>query len=495
MTKTRFTPVKLARSAVIAGAILSAMPAVWAAMTEPYISYTVKQGDTLQGLSSNLLNEPSKWNEVARLNGLKNPNRIFPGQVIDVPKSLLNFNSQPRIAVPGKVISVEGDVTIGGQKVQVGANVPEGARLQTGDSSSVVVQLGDGSRVHLMPRSLADVVTHHGYALRDPGSSASTTWFSGAVRLVEGVMDTLAEKRANRVLPLTVTTPTSVVGVRGTSFRVAYEEPSTGLARTEVLEGKVRTDNPTQRIGADVGGGFGTAFKPQDREIKVVALLPALTDAQMPPEVLRAAATATAPQRAEWTVGPLVGAAGYRAQFATDAKFAQVYRDVKSTGPSLDLTALANGSYYARVRGIDPSGLEGFDAIKLVQIKNAPEVKPAPVVSSAVWPKELSIGATADYAPDGVLLKFYDKSPDLPAQLSIEAASDAAFTQLLQKASFKPDGSLLLRNLPVGKRSYVRFSSVATANQPAASVVYTLDVPDNWGVTVWGMAQALQPLR
>lgn len=489
MKKYPFVLLNVARAALVLGALGAAMPSVWAAMTEPYVSYTVKPSDTLQGLSRSLLNEPSKWGEVAKLNGLKNPNLIYPGQVIDVPKSLLNLSSQPRIAVPGSVLSVHGDVTMGGQKVQAGAPVTEGARLQTGPNSSAIVQLGDGSRLQLMPKTLADIVTQHGYALRDPASSASTTWFSGAIRLVEGVMDTLAEKRANRLAPLTVTTPTSVVGVRGTHFRVAFEDPTSGVARAEVLEGKVRSDNSAQKIGADVGGGFGVAFKPQDREIKVVALLPALADAQLPAEVLRTTATAATPQRAEWAVGTLPGATGYRAQFASDAQFAQIQSDIKSVTPALDVTALANGSYYARVRGIDPSGIEGFNAVKLVQIKNAP------VVVSALWIKEVSIGATADYVQDGVLLKFYNKSPDLPAQLVIEAASDAAFTQALQRATFNTDGSLLLRNLPAGKRSFVRFSSVATASQPAASVVYTLDVPDNWGSTVMGMTQALQPIR
>ncbi len=488
-----FALLNVARAALFLGALGAALPYALAAMTEPYASYTVKTGDTLQGLSSSLLNEPSKWGEVAKLNGLKNPNLIYPGQVIDVPKSLLNLSSQPRIAVPGTLLSVQGDVSIGGQKVQAGAPVPEGARLQTGPNSSAIVQLGDGSRLQLMPKTLADVVTQHGYALRNPSSSASTTWFSGAIRLVEGVLDTLAEKKASRILPLSVTTPTSVVGVRGTHFRVAYEDPASGLARTEVLEGKVRTNNPAQRVGADVGGGFGSAFKPQDKEIKVVALLPALADAQLPAEVLRTSATAAAPQRAEWAVGPLAGATGYRAQFASDAQFAQIQSDIKSAAPALDVTALANGSYYARVRGIDASGIEGFDAIKLVQIKDAPA--PVRPVMAPVWPKEVSIGATADYVQNGVLLKFYDKSPDLPAQLIIEVAKDLEFTQSLQRVAFNTDGSLLLRNLPSGQRSYVRFSSLASASQSAASVVYTLDVPANWGSTVLGMTQALQPLR
>ncbi len=486
MKKQQFVVADVARAALILVALNAAAPLAWAAMTEPFVSYTVKPSDTLQGLSRTLLNVPSKWPEVAKLNGLKNPNLIQPGQVINVPQSLLNLGSQPRVATPGTVLSTQGDVTIGGQKVLAGAPVPEGARLQTGPNSSAVVQLGDGSRLQLMPKTLADVVTQHGYALRDPASSASTTWFSGTIRLVEGVLDTLAEKRASRITPLSVTTPTSVVGVRGTHFRVAYEDPASGTARTEVLEGKVRTDNSRQQVGADVGGGFGAAVKPQEREIKVVALLPALPDAQLPAEVTRASAAGSpaGAQRAEWTVGTLAGAVGYRAQFATDDKFALIYGDVKSASPTIDVTGLTNGKYFARVRGIDPSGIEGFDAIKLVEIKTA-----------LVWPNEIAIGATAVYVPDGVLLKVYGSSPDTPKQLTAQVARDAAFTQGVQTAAVGADTTVLLRNMPIGQRSYVRFTAVGAQGASASSPVFSMDIPGNWGSTVLGMAQALQPLR
>ncbi len=454
-----------------------AMPSAWAAMTEPFISYTVQPKDTLQGLSRSLLKNPANWPEVAKLNGLKNANVIRPGQVIEVPKSLLNPASQPRIATPGTLVSVQGDVTLGGQKVQAGAVIPEGARLQTGSGSSAVVMLGDGSRIQLMPKTLAEVVTQHGYALRDPASSASTTWFSGAIRLVEGVLDALADKKAMRMTPLEVSTPTSLVGIRGTQFRVAYEDPASGVARTEVLEGKVRTDNTKQNTGADVGGGFGAALKPQEREIKVVALLPALPDAQLPAQVLRSDADTNAP----WTVGTLAGAAGYRAQFATDKAFAQIQSDVKSATPAINVSTLANGTYYARVRGIDPAGIEGFDAVKQIDIK---------AVITAVWPNEIAIGATADYAPSGTLLKVYSKSPDMPRQLTVQLARDAAFTQGLQTATMGADATVLLPSLAAGQRNFVRFSAAGVS-----SPVFTLDLPGNWGTSVVSVAQVLQPVR
>jgi hypothetical protein len=493
MKKYPFAPLNIAQAALVLGALGAAMPSCWAAMTEPYVSYTVKPQDTLQGVSRTLLKQPSQWPAVAKLNGMKNPHLISPGQVINVPRSLLNLDSQPRLATPGKILSVQGDVKIGGQNVQEGTSVPEGARIETAANSSVIVQLGDGSKVQMMPKTLAEVTSQHGYALRDPSNSASTTWFSGAIRLVSGALDTLANKQASRLSPLTVTTPTSIIGVRGTQFRVTFEDPASGVSRTEVLEGKVQAENPSQNANASLNGGFGAAINPKERDIKVVSLLPALPQEQLPSEVQRTNAQSATPDVAQWIVGSLAGASGYRAQFASDEKFALIQSDFKSSSTAIDISPLPNGTYYARVRGIDPAGIEGFNAVQRVDIKTTP------IVMTLAWPKEISIGATADYSPQGMLLKFYGKSTDFPQQLVVQTARDAAFTQDVQPVAIdvaiNAFGSILLRNIVAGERRYIRFSSTATAQHPAGTAVFSVDVPGNWGTTVLGMTQALQPIR
>lgn len=48
--------------------------------------YTVKKGDTLQKISRQYYGTTKKWNKIYQANPqLKGPNRILPGQVIDVP--------------------------------------------------------------------------------------------------------------------------------------------------------------------------------------------------------------------------------------------------------------------------------------------------------------------------------------------------------------------------------------------------------------------------
>ncbi len=459
---------------------------VWASIAqhkEPYISYTVQRGDNLQGLSKLLLANPKRWNELARLNGLNNPNLIQPGLILDVPSSLINFDRLPKVENTGIIQSVNGSVTINGVAASVGAAVPEGARVQTGAGSSAVVKLSDGSQLQLMPRSLADVVKQHGYALKDPASSVSTTWFSGAIRLVEGVLEMVADKTAKRKDPLNILTPTALIGVRGTQFRVAFEDPQSGTARTEVLEGKVRADNPMQGAGADVGGGFGVAVKPNEREIKVVALLPALAESALPQRVERALEGAVA----AWSIGSISGAAGYRAELAQDPAFTQIVFETKSPSPSINLAAAPNGQYFARVRGIDASGIEGYNAVRRIDIANAPV--------SLIWIREIGIAATADYTADGLLLSINKAAVDTPTQLQIQIAQDPQMTQGLQTLTLDATGTAILRELKPGEQRYVRFSGITPQGTAGTSPVMMLELPLDWGSSVFSLASALQTLR
>ena len=450
------------------------------------LPYTVKPKDKLIVLSQYLLIDAKAWPEVARFNQMKNPNMISPGQEIKIPLYLLK-----PILANGKVISVEGDVKIGGTSLQAGAALPEGARLQTGANSSAIVELGDGSRMQLLPNSIAQVITQRRYstdAAAQATDSASTTWFSGAIRLVQGTIDTIASKTTKRITPLEITTPTSIVGVRGTQFRVAYEDPVSQSARTEVTEGNVRTDNPKQGVGTNLPGGFGAVIKPNEREIKAVALLAAPDLSALPADVNRK------DNAAAWPLPSLAGAAGYKVQLARDAGFSQLVGEFKATSGSVDLAGLPNGAWHARVRGIDAAGLEGFDAVKMLQIKDAPVIiVPTPMpIPRAVWPSTLSVGASARVLPNATLLLLNLSAVDTPVSLMAEIASDAQFTQ--PTSAPVVNGRVTLPTLNAGQTYFLRISPAVASTAAANTVRYQLELPSNWGATVMETQLALRQL-
>lgn len=52
---------------------------------EPEKTYTVKKGDTLWNIAKKELGDGTRYKEIAKLNNISNPNKIYPGQVFKLP--------------------------------------------------------------------------------------------------------------------------------------------------------------------------------------------------------------------------------------------------------------------------------------------------------------------------------------------------------------------------------------------------------------------------
>lgn len=462
-----------AATLLIASCLVSLGASAQTQALEASVPYVVRSSDTLIKFSREVLIDPKAWPEVAKFNQLKNPNVVISGQKLNIPLRFLK--SKP---ASGKVISAEGDVTLGDNKMLPGAAVADGSKLKTGANSSAVIELGDGSRVKILPNSLAEVVTNRDYAMRDASKSGSTNWFSGLMRLSVGALETLASKTANRATPLQIETPTSVVGVRGTEFRVTFDDPLGKAARTEVIEGKVRADNPAQASGVDLPMGTGAVVKPTEKDIKVVVLLPAPDLTGVPSEVIK-------PQ-GNWPMPTLKGASAYHVQVASDEQFDKIIRDVKVAGnsgaerASADLSSLPVGNWFARVRGIDAVGLEGFNTVKLIAVKDGQwrvTYSTLSVVdgkSVLSWQAQQTGGqAMADSVYSAVL------------------ARDAALSQsavTVQGTASK--ASLVLGDLKPGVY-YIRLQNAAGMR----SETYRLELSGNWAQTEFDKASVLQAVK
>ena len=434
---------------------------------EPSLPYVVRPSDNLSKFGREMLTSPRAWNDVAKFNQLKNPDVIFPGQQLNIPLRFLKSK-----AASGKVISAEGDVTLGGSAMQPGAALADGAKIKTGVNSSAVIELGDGSRVKILPSSLAEVVTNRDYAIRDSSKSGSTNWFSGLMRLSEGALEALASKTAKRAKEFQIETPTSLVGVRGTEFRVAFDDPLGKAARTEVIEGLVRADNPAQASGADLPKGTGAVVNPAEKEVKVVLLLPAPDLAGIPSEVLK-------PQ-GSWPMPTLAGAKAYLVQVASDEQFDKIVRNLKVDTGAVDLGSLPNGNWFARVRGIDGVGLEGFNSVKLIAVKDG-EWRVTYSSMSVVDGKTVLSWSGQQAGGQAMVDSNY----------SAILASDAALTQsmlTIQGNDGKP--SLVLGDLKPGVY-YIRLQNTAGLR----SQTLRFELSGNWAQTVFDKTSALQAIK
>jgi len=482
----------LAVGAVGAGAQTAAPPkARDAAEPEAVIDVPVQPGDTLIGLSTTLFNTPTDWREVARLNRLPNANRVSPGQVLRVPARLLRSQ-----AVPATLTSVEGEVLIDKAPATAGSSVREGQSIQTGERSSAVVELPDGSRVKLPPSSLVEVMNSRRYGGRPaalgtaasasavgaaasagaggaaPESPTSNGLFSGALRLLRGSIEIFATQ-VLRAKPLELTTPTAVIGVRGTQYRAGIDaDGDVAVSRVEVLEGRVQVDVVQKPVGVSLPAGFATRVQAAADAPVATALLPAPDLAAVPARFERPLVRFAVPGAAETL----------RVQVAADAAFDRVLRDDRvPPGTDVRIADLPDGRWFLRARRQDAQGLEGYDATRSFVLKARPE--PPPVNQPPPRAKKTVGSIDFNWAASAQTLTY-----------RLQVARDAAFADVVVDRSDLGENTLKL-DLPEAGPYHWRIASIATGNDQGpygdaqSFELRDLPTPPQGGVSADGAVQ------
>lgn len=321
----------------------------WAA--DDVMHYVVVEGDTLIGLGETLFEDPGAWPVVQRLNRVANPRRLPVGSVLRIPVRLLR-----QVPREGRVVFVAGEANSAGRLIQAGMRVRAGDRLQTGAHSFVTVELPDGSRLTLQPDTRVQVRGLHGYQGFD---AAQRAYFD----VESGRIETEVQPQGGPAARYRIHTPTAIIGVRGTSFRVAADREVT---RTEMRKGTVEVTGAggRQRV-VRVKAGYGQVVRAGKPLSAPVALLQA-------PDLSGVPALHERPLlRIE--LAPVAGAVAYRAQVAADADFTRILAEAGSALPQVKVTGLPDGDYFLRARAIDSLGLEGRDAQRTFRLKARPE--------------------------------------------------------------------------------------------------------------------------
>ena len=385
--------------------------------TEPTIDFEVQRSDTLIWLSRDVLVTPAAWREVAQLNRLRDPNRIRQGQVLRIPTRLMRVTP-----LPARLVGSSGDVRISdpaaasgnASAALEGSLLNAGQTVQTGPAGSAVIEFADGSRVLVPPSSLAEVLTSQSVGVRPAGAELPAGgpvggWFSGAMRVLRGSVEVFATK-VLRAKPLEVVTPTAVVGVRGTGFRVGFDAAAQGKTRVEVLEGQVRFDGPGPARGTELPEGFGSTADAVTPALPPIKLLPAPDLSGLPGRFERPIVRFALP--AETT--------RLRVQVAGDAEFERIVVDqLVEAGSEVRIAGLEDGAWQLRSRRIDPNTLEGLDAKAGFVLKARPE---PPAYRTPLADSKQTVG-TVEFA----------WAPNIEAaQARLQVAEDAAFTRVLQ---------------------------------------------------------------
>lgn len=392
----------------VAAAVL-ALAGTAGAWGQASVPCTVRPGDTLWRLSAEHLQGASDWAAVARLNGLRPPYRLQPGQLLKLPADRLRgVPAAATVAgVHGEARWAAGDAAL--QPLAVGALLPEGARLAVAAGAVVTLRLPDGSQLQL--QGPADVALHE---LR-----AAQAWQVHAtrIRLERGRVDaTVAPQRAGSRFD--VRTPLAVAGVRGTRFGVALSEDGARFA-ADVTEGAV----------AVAGGADALRLAPGEGAVRAAG--GALQSRPLPP-----APRLDVPDE-PWGVWPQPlplaadgpGASRYLVQLAEDEGFGRiVFSDTAARAP-VQLRDLPDGALWLRVRAVDADGLAGAPAVVPLRVKTQPvpplQQSPAPGAPVAVG--EALLRCTGVPGASGYRLQLSPRADFKAVEQAAQAAGRCEF--------------------------------------------------------------------
>ncbi|UIP06875.1 FecR domain-containing protein [Erythrobacter sp. SDW2] len=310
------------------------LPAPLRAQDEETVSYAVKKGDTLYGLARLYLTSDGAALRVQRLNRIAEPRRLPVGKQLRIPRELLRYTP-----VELRVAGFSGQVDIAGRVPAVGAVLNERQIVTTGRGGFVSFRAANGGEVALPSNTRAQLLRARRYLLGD------------LLDVDFAVLGGRGEAKAPKLRSgerFRLRTPTTVTAVRGTEFRVAYDEAGE-RSLAEVIEGTVAVAAGEKEIPTPAGFGVTSTAEGAGQ---LETLLP-------PPVMIDPGAVQTG-QMLGFAIEPDSKAKGFRIQLARDAGFLEVVGEQVTGNRSVTFPPLDNGRYFVRARTIAASDLEGF---------------------------------------------------------------------------------------------------------------------------------------
>lgn len=302
---------------------------------DPPLRYRVQPGDTLISLSTKYLTRKDDYQAIQALNRIADPYRLPIGSTLLIPERLLRTE-----LVLGEITSFRGTVMVDGQAAKLKMQVRQGMQIETAADAFVTVQFPDGSAISLPSQSRIRIDRLRRVLLTDA--------LDRNFRLLAGKTRSSVTPMANPDSNFRVTTPLSVSAVRGTDFRVGFDEEA-GQTQTEVVGGEVGVAPDEEREEVEVTRGFGV-IATKDGVQPPVKLL-------SPPELASLArgegnAVVVAYKAVE-------GAKTYRVQLATDLGFRNVIADATTEELTTSFPGFGSTPFFVRLTSIATSGLEG----------------------------------------------------------------------------------------------------------------------------------------
>lgn len=337
-------PTKIRPVALMALTCILAVPLPQAIAQEGSpVLYKVQSGDTLSGLVSRYLQGTDALRQLVEFNAISNPNAVPVGYSLKIPRQLLKHvpssATVSRLNCTG-ITRQQGETSLA---LKLGDEVQEGHVVRIPAGCQLALTLEDDSTLRMMSGSVIRFK-----ALRRNALEVSP---EVRVELLDGRIEAnVPRKRQDNDAPVEIRTTTSVAGVRGTEFRVAFDPAAQG-SQVEVLSGVVAAQGSADAKEQLAKAGQGVAIAPDGKALPVEDLLaaPQYADSQAGAGtqwVLRF----TAPDLAKQLL----------VRQSEDVSFAFLSASDALTQPQLAVRDVGPNAFYQQWSSVSSSGIVGY---------------------------------------------------------------------------------------------------------------------------------------
>jgi hypothetical protein len=240
------------------------------------IVYKIKSGDTLSRLAQKYLQQPVDMAAIQSANPQLNFDRLKVGTEINIPRQFIKHSPSNATIMGlscGTVIRVGGTT----KPLAIGSVLQEGALIEVPAECHVALLLEDGSVIRLPSSATLKITT-----LRKNALEASP---EVRLDLARGRVELDVQKGRTKTTPFEIRTPLSIMGVRGTEFRVGYS-PEDQSGQVEVLGGAVQTRGSADARTNSITSGLGVPIDAAGKALAIEKLLdaPTFDSAQRTPD-------------------------------------------------------------------------------------------------------------------------------------------------------------------------------------------------------------------
>jgi len=331
--------------------LLSTMQLAVSAEKKPWV-YVVTNGDSLWNISSKFLTSIDYYSQLQQLNNIKYPKRMKPGSVIRIPMAWIKHTP-----ASAQISFLKGDNQFLRNKIlsplTSSTQLVLGDEIRTGDNGSATVVFADGSEMVLFKNTIVafDHLSIYG----------KTGMVDTRVRVIQGKVETNAQKNKGPGSRLDISTPSAISSVRGTVYRVS--NTGENISTVEVIEGSVAVAGEKPNNTISVATGQGTRIEKGEEPTKPVALL-------APPTITTTQTFFDKPAEIQWVKN--IKAEKYNLQVSDKRNFKSILWSQSTSATSMVLAKLNDGVYFYRITAIDTLGIEGLPAVKKLTLNLAP---------------------------------------------------------------------------------------------------------------------------